>query len=226
MKFNHILIARKAEEGTQALNSGRFPNEQLQDIRDARVRKDIYNRIFYPNDSKQLSELDNLEKKARSERLKVELAFNSFISGMDAFRKSALVFLFVGAVMLMLTKINTNGNLIFGVVTTIQGLAILLIGIKNRWIYTYITTILFILFGLSALELIIIGMPYPVLFGDYSNYRNYHIGAFWRGLNFISPYLYLGFKMVSMAIILKTKLSVDAFGLAKKHFESTIKIIY
>lgn len=219
--MNYKQREKVAQQGIEILKTNTFPNEVLQNIKDKRVRTDVSDKIFYPKDTPKHDELSPEEKKARAKRLKVELSFVREMSGLESFRKSSLILVFVGFLMLALSVVNENGNVPFSIITIAEGLFIFVIGMNNALILKHANTIFLAFIGLFVIELAAFQIPNPVLTSVNSNVLASRRGALLKIVNLMSPYLYLTAKISVIGIYYYTKSTIDNFQKSKSDFEAT-----
>ncbi|MFT6501095.1 MAG: hypothetical protein ACJASQ_001205 [Crocinitomicaceae bacterium] len=217
--MNYKIIAKKAKEGIDQLNSGVFPNSILEPLKDKRLRDDLSNKIFYPKGSPTANELSPIERKERAKRLKVELAFVHKMSGVDSFLKISFVLIAIGVAMLLFAAINNNGNMLYGVISVLEGVALFIIGSKNTSVIKNINVIVLIGLGLLVLEFAILQLPNPLLTNLDQDILASKRGAAVQTLNLASPFLYLVAKLTVLLTFVLIRSKIQKFNQEKVIFE-------
>lgn len=212
--------SQKVTEGKYLLKRGIFPDEILINIRNSELRKEVSSQILYPQDEPKYSELSKIEKDKRSKRLKIELAFINQMHGLSIFNKLSTFLLFIGLIMLVLSAVNKNGNLPFGIITVVEGFLIYLFTRSFLDIIKNIQFIFLIFAALIILELIVFKIPNRPLTFLNNDILSSKWGAILKIINLMSPLIYIALKIVIWGVILIVKNKIQLFNKAKNEFEN------
>ena len=195
------------EEGKKTLELGGFPNELFENIKDVRLRKEVFDAIFYPSKVK-FDDLPAKEQKIRKSRLKIIQEFTNYMTSFSIVRSSSVVLICIGLLTLLSHAFGIKENLIFGIINVVLGISIYVLSIKKSWIIKslYLLSILYLLFYI--IEFISFGLPSNYIYGYGDDILVSHRGAATKIVNLMSPYIYLVTR-----IIVGTKL----FLAYKKH---------
>ena len=217
------------EEGKKTLELGGFPNEILETIKDVRLRKEVFDGIFYDSKEK-FEDLPDKEQKIRKSRLKIIQGFTNYMTSFSIYQKSAIILIIIGMLTLIsYTAFNIRDNLVFGIISLIIGIIIFAISLKNERIkkMLYISSILYVL--LYLIELIGWGIPSnyffienPQIDFDTTGIRRRGIprGLFPTIVNSISPYVYLLTKFIVGAMLFLAYKKHVNFKKLKSEFEA------
>ena len=195
------------EEGKKTLELGGFPNELFENIKDVRLRKEVFDAIFYPSKVK-FDDLPAKEQKIRKSRLKIIQEFTNYMTSFSIVRSSSVVLICIGLLTLLSHAFGIKENLIFGIINVVLGISIYVLSIKKSWIIKslYLLSILYLL--LYLIEFVSLGLPSNYIYGYGDDILASHRGAATKIINLMSPYIYLVTR-----IIIGTKL----FLAYKKH---------
>jgi hypothetical protein len=218
------------EEGKKTLELGGFPNEILENIKDVRLRKEVFDGIFYDSKEK-FEDLTDKEQKIRKSRLKIIQGFTNYMTSFSIYQKSAVILIFIGMLTLIShTAFNIRDNLVFGIISLIIGIILFTISLKNERIkkMLYISSILYVL--LYLIELIGWGIPSNYFFIenlqiDFDNttggrHRGIPRGLFPTIVNSISPYVYLVTRFIVGAMLFLAYKKHVNFKKLKAEFEA------
>ena len=217
------------EEGKKTLELGGFPNEILENIKDVRLRKEVFDGIFYDSKEK-FEDLPDKEQKIRKSRLKIIQGFTNYMTSFSIYQKSAIILIFIGMLTLIShTAFNIRDNLVFGIISLIIGIILFAISLKNERIkkMLYISSILYVL--LYLIELIGWGIPSnyffienPQIDFDTTGIRHRGIprGLFPTIVNSISPYVYLLTRFIVGAMLFLAYKKHVNFKKLKSEFEA------
>ena len=136
------------EEGKKSLELGGFPNELFENIKDVRLRKEVFDAIFYPSKVK-FDDLPAKEQKIRKSRLKIIQEFTNYMTSFSMFRNSSVILICIGIITLFSHAFGVKENLIYGLVNLAIGISLYVVSIKNKWIIKsiYLVSILYLVFG-------------------------------------------------------------------------------
>ena len=217
------------EEGKKTLELGGFPNEILENIKDVRLRKEVFDGIFYDSKEK-FEDLPDKEQKIRKSRLKIIQGFTNYMTSFSIYQKSAIILIFIGMLTLIShTAFNIRDNLVFGIISLIIGIILFAISLKNERIkkMLYISSILYVL--LYLIELIGWGIPSNYFFIENPQidfdttgirYRGIPRGLFPTIVNSISPYVYLLTRFIVGAMLFLAYKKHVNFKKLKAEFEA------
>ena len=217
------------EEGKKTLELGGFPNEILENIKDVRLRKEVFDGIFYDSKEK-FEDLPDKEQKIRKSRLKIIQGFTNYMTSFSIYQKSAIILIFIGMLTLIShTAFNIRDNLVFGIISLIIGIILFAISLKNERIkkMLYISSILYVL--LYLIELIGWGIPSNYFFIENPQidfdttgirYRGIPRGLFPTIVNSISPYVYLLTRFIVGAMLFLAYKKHVNFKKLKSEFEA------
>jgi hypothetical protein len=217
------------EEGKKTLELGGFPNEILENIKDVRLRKEVFDGIFYDSKEK-FEDLPDKEQKIRKSRLKIIQGFTNYMTSFSIYQKSAIILIIIGMLTLIsYTAFNIRDNLVFGIISLIIGIILFAISLKNERIkkMLYISSILYVL--LYLIELIGWGIPSnyffienPQIDFDTTGIRRRGIprGLFPTIVNSISPYVYLLTRFIVGAMLFLAYKKHVNFKKLKSEFEA------
>ena len=217
------------EEGKKTLELGGFPNEILETIKDVRLRKEVFDGIFYDSKEK-FEDLPDKEQKIRKSRLKIIQGFTNYMTSFSIYQKSAIILIIIGMLTLIShTAFNIRDNLVFGIISLIIGIILFAISLKNERIkkMLYISSILYVL--LYLIELIGWGIPSnyffienPQIDFDTTGIRRRGIprGLFPTIVNSISPYVYLLTRFIVGAMLFLAYKKHVNFKKLKSEFEA------
>ena len=217
------------EEGKKTLELGGFPNEILENIKDVRLRKEVFDGIFYDSKEK-FEDLPDKEQKIRKSRLKIIQGFTNYMTSFSIYQKSAIILIFIGMLTLIsYTAFNIRDNLVFGIISLIIGIILFAISLKNERIkkMLYISSILYVL--LYLIELIGWGIPSNYFFIENPQidfdttgirYRGIPRGLFPTIVNSISPYVYLLTRFIVGAMLFLAYKKHVNFKKLKAEFEA------
>ena len=197
------------KEGKKTLELGGFPNEILENIKDVRLRKEVFDGIFYDSKEK-FEDLTDKEQNIRKSRLKIIQGFTNYMTSFSIYQKSAIILIFIGMLTLIShTAFNIRDNLVFGIISLIIGIILFTISLKNERIkkMLYISSILYVL--LYLIELIGWGIPSNYFFIENPQIdfdtgirdRGIPRGLFPTIVNSISPYVYLLTRFIVGAML-------------------------
>ena len=202
----------------------------MENIKDVRLRKEVFDGIFYDSKEK-FEDLTDKEQKIRKSRLKIIQGFTNYMTSFSIYQKSAIILIFIGMLTLIShTAFNIRDNLVFGIISLIIGIILFAISLKNERIkkMLYISSIFYVL--LYLIELIGWGIPSNYFFIenlqiDFDNtnggrHRGIPRGLFPTIVNSISPYVYLITRFIVGAMLFLAYKKHVNFKKLKAEFEA------
>ncbi|MDG2153487.1 MAG: hypothetical protein P8K10_06095 [Crocinitomicaceae bacterium] len=210
------------EEGKKTLELGRFPNEILENIKDARLRKEVFDGIFYGSKVK-FEDLPDKEQKIRKSRLKIIQEFTNYMTSFSIVRSSSVVLICIGLLTLISNAFGIKENLNFGLINVLLGISIYSISIEKRWINKslYLLSILYLLF--YVIELIGLGLPSNYIFGYDDDILVSRRGAATKIINLMSPYIYVVARITVGTMLFLAYKKHLKFKKMKAEFEASYK---
>ncbi len=210
------------EEAKSLLKANIFPSEIIQNIREKRLREDISNQIFFPKDLKKFEDLNAIEKTQRNKQLKIQLEFINYIHALDRSRLIALIYIITGAIFTFFAVIKASENLTFGLITLVEGAAFFVFVFDRNRIVKWLPILTYSLGAAVVIELILLGLPEPLLSSLDQDILANRRGAFTKMVNAVSPMLYISLKLLLPIFGLIYTLQFRKFFKLKSEFEAKI----
>lgn len=213
---------RLIKEGQAQLKKGIFPNLILESINESRLRKDVEKQIFNPSGEK----FDNLSKEdqdIKKSRLAIILKFNDYIQALNIFKNGAYLLLILGIITLGSALLKINNNHIFGLLTFISGLIILIASSNRKLLLKTTLYIVIVYLVFTLLELIIFKLPSPYIYAISNNVLENRRGALPKIINLISPFVYLTIRLSLVVFFIGAYLKQQSFFKIKSKYELGIR---
>lgn len=207
---------RLIEEGTKALEQGKFPRDVLESIKDKRLRKDVSQRIFNPSNVK-FDSLSKEEKEHRKARLNVKLLFEEYLLSFTLFKNTSYLLLITGIATIF------GNNSIGGLITIILGLLLLFVSFSKSRIIKTARYITLAYFAITIIELIIVGIRFSYTDAISDDILVSRRGAMLKIVNVLIPFSYLIVRLVCTAFLWMTHVKQTKFFKAQEAFENNSK---
>lgn len=206
------------KEGQFLLNKGIFPNTVLESIEEPRLRKDVANQIFNPTEEK-FEKLSKEEQDIKKSRLNIILKFNDYIQSLNMFKNGSYLLLTLGIITLGSALLKINDNYIFGLLTLVIGIVILIISLNRKILLKTTLYIAIAYLAITLLELIVFKLPSPYIYAIDTNVLASRRGALPKVINLITPIAYVTIRLSLAGFFINAYLQQKSFIKIKNEFE-------
>ncbi|GAB5415976.1 MAG: hypothetical protein Crog4KO_07570 [Crocinitomicaceae bacterium] len=208
------------KEGRSAVSKGLFPSEILEQVKDKRKRKWLFDAIFssqYRHISNTMSETEKLR---RGKLLSVEMAFENYMKSMQVFRFNALMLVGIAIIMITFELIRPMNGLAFGLITLCESSVVVLVSLNQKHIRKYGLLLFNALVASSVIEIAFFQFPIPIFYGSNVDVTS-RLEGFWQIFNGLSPFLYIAAKFGILISIAFSSDKVRKFVQRKSDYEKT-----
>jgi hypothetical protein len=205
--------------GKNILNNGFFPDELLESISEKRLRDDISKKVFQQKKVR-FEDLKPEEQLYRKLRLHAKMTFDDYLESILIFKNISYLLIIIGAITWFTSFIGANDNADHGIFSLIVGFLLFILTLRLDHIKTYIKIALISYSTITLMELIILGIPdkYLLIFTQFAlEARGSVIITI---LNVISPFVYIGIRLMIIWFLYKVFKNLDDFTKAKDRFEN------
>lgn len=197
-QFELDILAKK---GRSEAENGMFPSELLEQVKDRRKRKWLFDSIFSAQYREITTQMSETEKLRRGKLLSVEMAFEHYMKSVRIFRFNAALLVAIGIIMITLELVRPMNGLAFGMITLIESTVVIAVSLNQVYIRKYGLLLFNALVASSIIEIAFFQFPLPVLYGSDLEVTS-RLEGFWQIFNGLSPFLYIAAKfgiLISMA---------------------------
>lgn len=216
-QFELDILAKK---GRSAAAEGLFPSEILEQVKDKRKRKWLFDSIFSAQYRRLTNEMSDTEKLRRGKLLSVEMAFEHYMKSMRIFRLNAALLVLIGLVMITFELIRPMNGLAFGMITLIESAVVVLVAVNQIYIRKYGLLLFNALVASSVIEIAFFQFPIPIFYGSDFDVTS-RLEGFWQIFNGLSPFLYIAAKFGILISIAFSSDRVRKFIERKFDYEKT-----
>ncbi|XOV68575.1 MAG: hypothetical protein ACFHU9_05225 [Fluviicola sp.] len=216
-QFELDILAKK---GRAQAEQGLFPSEILEQVKDRRKRKWLFDSIFTEKFRQITNQLNETEKLRRGKLLSVEMAFESYMRSIRIFRLNAALLVIIGLLMITIELIRPMNGLAFGMITLIESTVVIAVSLNQVYIRKYGLLLFNALVASSVIEIAFFKFPLPVLYGSDLEITS-RLEGFWQIFNGLSPFLYISAKFGILISIAFSSDRVKKFIERKQDYETT-----
>lgn len=211
-----------ANKGRSEAEEGLFPSELLEQVKDKRKRKWLFDSIFPPQFRVITNQMSENDKLRRGKLLSVEMAFEHYMKSVRIFRLNAGLLVTIGIIMIILEIVRPMNGLAFGMITLIESIVVIAVSSNQVYIRKYGLLLFNSLVASSIIEIAFFQFPLPVLYGSDLDVTS-RLEGFWQIFNGLSPFLYIAAKFGILISIAFSSDRVRKFIQRKQDYESNLE---
>lgn len=216
-QFELDILAKK---GRSEAEEGLFPSELLEQVKDRRKRKWLFDSIFSAQYRRITNQMTEAEKLRRGKLLSVEMAFEHYMKSIRTFRFNAALLVIIGIIMITMELIRPMNGLAFGMITLVESMVVIAVSSNQVYIRKYGLLLFNAMVASSVIEIAFFQFPIPVLYGSDMEVTA-RLQGFWQIFNGLSPFLYIAAKFGILISIAFSSDRVRKFILRKQDYERT-----
>ena len=188
------------KNGKEQIKKNRFSLELVSEIEKIKYRDKLLKKIFIQENipfEKQTIEI----KKRRKLIMDLKSSFYDYLNLFDKYKVTSFLLLGLSLIMLTFSLLKFNSNLLFGLLTLIQGGILFGISKNRKFSIKSILLVILIFALLLGLEFVVLGIPKPLFEMMSNDILEKKQGSLTRIINLLTPIIYILVKIGVLGIL-------------------------